>query len=185
MVMPCTAAGAYLESWSRRYLSQLRLLATGYSSFPADLRTEMKRSPFLLGVKRMSPHPSDNDRKAAHATEDDDSRTEFVLARASDLAIVDDSYLAKLFSDAFIGAPEVSLWPRLSACICTHPSRAGNVIGGILHPLGREEFKFLRKGRASCNGPNSRCHRCCDQTPQAYFGAVGPVSFGPTIGLQI
>lgn len=162
MIMLCTAAAADLELWSRRYLSQLRLLATGYSSFPADLRNEMKRYPFLLGAKRMSPHSSGNDSKAAHTTEDEDSRTEFVLARASDLAIVDDSYLAKLFSDAFIGAPEVSLLLRLSACLCTHSSRAGNVIGGILLSLGREKFKFFRKGRASCNGPNSRCHRCGD-----------------------
>ena len=65
----------------------------------------MSRAPFLMGIKRV---PS----KAPVSPGDigeEDGQAEFVLARASDLAIVDDSYLSKLFSDAFIGAPEVSL----------------------------------------------------------------------------
>ena len=144
MIMLHTAAQAYRQVFLLRYLSQLRLLATGYSAFPVDLRNDMKRSPFLLGAKRMSPHTSAIDSKTAHATEDEESRTEFILARPSDLAIVDDSYLAKLFSDAFIGAPEVSLVLRLSTCTCTDPVQAGNAIGGILLPLRREKLELFR-----------------------------------------
>jgi hypothetical protein len=94
---------------SSRYLSQLRLLATGYASFPADLRREMTRSPFLLGVRWIPVQTASGDFKASSVAGDEETQMEYILARASDIVIVDDSYLAKLFSDAFIGAPEVCL----------------------------------------------------------------------------
>lgn len=67
----------------------------------------MSRASFLLGTRRVSSKTSSS--AGPGEIGDEDGQIEFSLARASDLAIVDDSYLAKLFADAFIGAPEVSL----------------------------------------------------------------------------
>ena len=91
-----------------RYLSQLRLLATGYPSFPLELKRDMSRASFLLGLKKLPAKTLDQTTSEKTPISDEDGQVEFVLTRASDLAIVDDSYLAKLFADAFVGAPEVS-----------------------------------------------------------------------------
>lgn len=46
-----------------RYLAQLRILATSYSTFASDLKRQMVRSAFLLASHRVTQAPRPDDKQ--------------------------------------------------------------------------------------------------------------------------
>lgn len=69
----------------------------------------MAKAPFLLAVKRSLP-AAQKVKKRQSIDDDDDNYLvyEKVLAKASDICLIDDPNLSRIFAQDFLAAPEVS-----------------------------------------------------------------------------
>ncbi|PWN54178.1 hypothetical protein IE53DRAFT_392097 [Violaceomyces palustris] len=129
------------------YFGILRQIATNWERIKAPLRAEMKRSPFLLGSKRI------NQKKMSEASagkvvnimdEDDDEEMEdagsliYDLKRPAEIVIVDDANSHMLFASSVFFAPHEDLLqeglyeqlgsPRLSTLVEEKYSADGRLL---------------------------------------------------------
>jgi hypothetical protein len=144
-----------------RYIAQLRLLAANYHSLPIDLRRQMAKAPFLMALRK-----SKRSKQEGSATEtdgDDQLQVEFTLASASDVAIVDDPYLARVFSEDFLSAPEVNLIDhrRIILLSLIPPFYIGNASRRFLRAGRSQSTQFFRQGRVQSHWSQQRHHRAC------------------------
>nr|XP_031863300.1 uncharacterized protein CI109_001175 [Kwoniella shandongensis]KAA5530372.1 hypothetical protein CI109_001175 [Kwoniella shandongensis] len=90
-----------------RYLEQLRLLAANWTIFDNWTRGAMKSAPFLLASQRV---PVKKQGKKLLGTwtggGDDEYEREWVLCKASDVAIVDNVSMLQYFGQYILAAPE-------------------------------------------------------------------------------
>ncbi|EPQ29355.1 uncharacterized protein PFL1_03110 [Pseudozyma flocculosa PF-1] len=150
------------------YLGILRQIATNWNRIRAPLRSDMKRSPFLLGSKRITQAPASTSVKAGgskvpnlmdvddeEAGDDEDEGDDpgtlvYALRRPSEVVIVDDANSHMLFGSSVFFAPHEDLLqeglyeqlgsPRLSSLVEERYSAEGRLLEGTRRS---EEVKAL------------------------------------------
>ena len=132
------------------YLGILRQIATNWNRIRSPLRSQMARSAFLLGSKRISENKTKRSgAKMGHLLndQDDDEQDEeaddtgtlvYALKKPSDVVIVDDANSHMLFASSLFYAPHEDLLqeglysklgsPRLSALVEERYSVEGRVV---------------------------------------------------------
>ncbi|KAN0064579.1 hypothetical protein ACQY0O_002207 [Thecaphora frezii] len=129
------------------YLGILRQIASNWDRIRSPLRSEMKRSPFLLGSKRITQvKPPTAGGKAPNLMDDDIDEDEtdetgtlvYALRRPSEIVIVDDANSHMLFGSSVFFAPHEDLLqeglyeqlgsPRLSMLVQEKYSAEGRLL---------------------------------------------------------
>jgi hypothetical protein len=87
----------------QKYMQMLRTIAANYYMLrQSNLLSEMKRSAFLIGIRSEVPAESLSDEKSASEGSsamkaDENEKVSYLLARASDIYLIDDTVLNQLF----------------------------------------------------------------------------------------
>ncbi|KAK8864438.1 hypothetical protein IAR55_001687 [Kwoniella newhampshirensis] len=90
-----------------RYLEQLRLLAANWTIFDNWTRITMKSAPFLLASQRIPVKKQGKNLFGSRTGGgDDEYEREWVLCKASDVAIVDNVSMLQYFGQYILAAPE-------------------------------------------------------------------------------
>jgi hypothetical protein len=94
-----------------RYLDQLRILAANWPNLDSTTRTSMKSATFLLAVQRVPIQKKVMSRLGGlNGGVDDEYERQWTLAKASDIALLDNISMVQYFSSDILAAPEVGLF---------------------------------------------------------------------------
>ena len=96
------------------YLGILRQIAANWNRIRSPLRAQMKRSPFLLGSKRMPSAVKSESNKVSLIDDDDDFDSDsgilvLDLKRPDEIVIVDDATSPLMFASSLFFAPHEDL----------------------------------------------------------------------------